>query len=141
MAEMPIGRPGNDDPRRLRELLGRAARLASSHDVGSVVVGVAGRDGDVLFPEVVDFIESALRVDDAIFRMTRERAVLMLVDVDRSEAEEIVGRLLGGFRERFAVACDPDLSLAYFEVRPGTAELTVKQVLPALFAPPAPTTH
>ena len=79
-------------------------------------------------------LESQLRVDDAIFRMTRERAVLLLADVDRPRAEEIVARLLGSFQDRFALADDPELKLGYFEVTPQTRELSVKHVLPVLFS-------
>jgi hypothetical protein len=124
---------GADDPLRLREMLGRAASLASAHRLPSVVVGMAGREGDLLFPEIVDFIASALRVDDTVLRLTRERVVLMLTDVDRAGAERIVRRLLAEFRERFATVEDPPIALGYFEVSPGTLHLTVKQVLPTVF--------
>ena len=126
----------NDDPRKLRDMLGRAEGLASAHSLCSVVVGVAGGEGDLLVPELLDFFESQLRVDDAIFRMTRERAVLLLADVDRPRAEEIVGRLLASFQERFTTVRDPELELGYFVVTPQTSELSVKQVLPALFSAP-----
>ena len=124
---------GADDPLRLREMLGRAASLASAHRLPSVVVGMAGREGDLLFPEIVDFFASALRVDDTILRLTRERVVLMLTDVDRAGAERIVRRLLAEFRERFSTLEDPPITLGYFEVAPGTGLLTVKQVLPTVF--------
>ena len=122
-----------DDPLRLREMLGRATGLACAHRLPCVVVGVAGREGDLLFPEIVDFLASALRMDDAILRLTRERVVVMLTDVDRAGAEQIVRRILEDFAERFATFDEPRLRLGYFEVRPGTAHLTVKQVLPAVF--------
>jgi hypothetical protein len=139
MSEMALdGR--NDDPRRLRELLGRAASLACEHSLSSVVVGMAGSEGDLLFPEMVDYVESALRVDDAIFRMTRERAVLVLADVDRVRAEEIVERLLSGFREQYAQATTAEIQLGYFEVTPQHKHLTVKEVLPTVFSA-APTEH
>ena len=133
MGEMAIdGR--SHDPLRLRELLGRAESLAAQHALSSVVVGLAGVEGDLIFPEIVDYVESALRVDDAIFRLTRERAVLVLADVDRARAEEIVGRLLSGFGERFAAASEPRIHLGYFEVTPQHKHLTVKEVLPTVFA-------
>jgi hypothetical protein len=122
-----------DDPLRLREMLGRAASLASAHRLPSVVIGMAGREGDLLFPEVVDYFASALRMDDTILRLTRERVVLMLTDVDRAGAEHIVRRLLAEFRERFATIEDPPIALGYFEVAPGAGPLTVKQVLPTVF--------
>ena len=124
----------NDDPRKLRELLGKAVDLAGDHALHCVVVGLAGREGDLLFPEVIDFVESALRVDDAIFRMTRERVVLFLADVDRERAEEIIERLLQGFRERFVPAIDSSVDLGFFEIRPGSTGVTVRDVLPAVFA-------
>jgi hypothetical protein len=125
--------PGPDDPLRLREMLGRATSLATQHRVRSVVVGMAGREGDLLFPEVVDYLASALRMDDSVLRLTRERVVLMLTDVDRAAAESIVQRLLAEFRERFATITGPEVAFGYFEVAPGTGHLTVKQVLPRVF--------
>lgn len=136
MGQMAIGGT-YDDPRKLRDLLGRASSLASEHALTSVVVGVAGREGDVLFPEVVDYFESSLRVDDAVFRMTRERAVLVLADVGRERAEEILDRLVNEFRERFSSAVDPEVHFGFFEVTPEQADVTVKQVLPTLFDPSA----
>jgi hypothetical protein len=132
MGEMAIdGR--SHDPLRLRELLGRAENLAAMHALSSVVVGLAGLEGDPIFPEIVDYVESALRVDDAIFRLTRERAVLVLADVDRARAEEILGRLLTGFNEQYPQVADPRVHLGYFEVTPQHKHLTVKEVLPAVF--------
>jgi hypothetical protein len=139
MGQMAIDGSRSDDPRQLRDLLGKAASLASSYSLHSVVVGIAGREGDLLLPEVIDFFESMLRVDDSIFRMTRERAVLLLADVDRARAEEIVERLLNGFRERFSTAVDPEIDFGFFEVTPDEKGVTVKHVLLALFA--APNTH
>ncbi len=136
MGQMAMNGSQTDDPRKLRDLLGKAASLASEYSLHSVVVGIAGREGDLLFPEVIDFFESTLRVDDAIFRMTRERAVLVLADVDRARAEEIVERLMNGFRERFSTAVDPEVSLGFFEVSPDERDVTVKHVLLALFTAP-----
>jgi hypothetical protein len=132
MGEMAID-ARNDDPRRLRELLGRAASLASDHALSSVVVGMAGPEGDLLFPEILDYVESALRVDDAIFRLTRERAVLVLADVDRARAAEIVSRLIAGYREQCARTQEPQIQLGFFEVTPRHKHLTVKEVLPTVF--------
>ena len=133
MGEMAVdGR--SHDPLRLRELLGREESLASQHALSSVVVGMAGPEGDLIFHEIVDYVESALRMDDAIFRLTRERAVLVLADVDRRRAEEIVGRLLSGFCERYAPPAEPQVHLGYFEVTPQHKHLTVKEVLPTVFA-------
>jgi hypothetical protein len=128
------------DPRRLRELMERAETLAREHGLRSVVVGLAGFEGDALFPEIVDYIESALRVDDAVFRLTRERVVLLLTDVDVEKASGIVNRLLGEFRENFPSTNEPSVGLGFFEVAPGVADVSVKSVLPNLFATP-PTSH
>jgi hypothetical protein len=137
MGELVTSSRRNDDPLKLREILGKASSLASEHALTSVVVGMAGIEGDLVFPEVVDFFESALRVDDAVFRMTRERAVLLLADVSRDRAEEIVRRLMGDFRETFAPVSPPEIRFGFYEVTPGDGAVTVKQVLPALFAPTA----
>lgn len=132
---MTTGGSRHDDPRKLRDMLGRAEGLASEHALHSVMVGVAGQEGDLLVPELLDFFESQLRMDDSIFRMTRERAVLLLADVDAARAREIIERLVTSFLERFTPASDPEIHVGYFEVTPDTRQLTVKQVLPALFLP------
>jgi hypothetical protein len=67
--------------------------------------------------------------------MTRERAVLVLADVDRGKALEIVERLMSGFRERFPSAVDPDIEFGFFEVTPEERDVSVKNVLLALFTP------
>lgn len=136
----------SEDPRRLRDLLARSCELAERHTVTSVVLGISAREGDLLIPEVIDFVESALRVEDAVFRMTRERAVLFLTDVDRDQAERILNRVLADFRDRFPATHGPEVELGFFEVRPETRGAGLKEVLPALFrervrSERAPTTH
>jgi hypothetical protein len=140
MASMPLNGATSDDPRKLRDLLDKVVMLADDHRLTSVVVGMAGPDGDLIFPEVVDFVASALRVDDAIFRMTRNRAVLFLADANETRAREIMERVVDDFNERFATAANPSLGLSYFEVAPGKQGITLKVVLPSLFAP-AENTH
>ena len=125
-----------DDPRRLREILDRALDLAGRHSLTSVLIGIAGREGDRLFPEIVAYVESGLRMDDSVFRMTRERAVLLLTDVDAEQAEKIVRRLLAEFCDHFPAAQEPEVAVASFEVAPSSIELTLKQVLPRLFPGP-----
>lgn len=124
-----------DDPLRIREHLHRSRRLAHEHGLPSVIVGVAGDEGDRLAPELLAFVESALRVEDAVFRLTRERAVLFLADVDRARAGEIMDRIVGDFAQRFPAVALPHVRLGYFEVAPGCAELLVRDVLPAVFPP------
>ena len=124
-----------DDPRKLRDLIGRVADLANQHELTSVIVGMTGDPSDLEFPEIVDFVESELRVEDGIFRMTRERIVLFVADVDESAAREIMERILIGFQERASTVEPPEVGLRYFEVSPDVVGLTVKQVLPSLFAP------
>lgn len=135
-----MSRTSYDDPRRLRELISRARGLASEHELTSVLVGMAGLEGDLLFPEVVNFVESELRVDDSVFRMTRERAVLLLTDVDTEAAKGIVERLIESFRERFPAATWPEVVCGYYQVEGGSEEPTAKEVLPRLFAS-KPTAH
>jgi hypothetical protein len=129
----PSVRLAPGDPRRLRELFARTGSLACEHAIASVIVGLAGREGDLLVPELIDYIESALRMEDAIFRVTRERAVLFVSDVDRARAEQIVARLVRDFCERFAAAAEPSVELGYYEVHPGSREVSAKEVLPAVF--------
>ncbi|MGH0030442.1 MAG: diguanylate cyclase domain-containing protein [Myxococcota bacterium] len=140
MATIPQGRTSYDHPSRLRELLSRAQGLASEHHLSSVLVGLGGFEGDILFPEVVNFVESELRVDDSVFRMTRERAVLLLTDVTVAQAERVIERLLESFREHFPAATEPSVSCGYYEVSGEVSEVTAKEVLPRLFATP-PTAH
>jgi hypothetical protein len=140
MASIPQGRTAYDHPNRLRELLSRACGLASEHDLSSVLVGLGGFEGDLLFPEVVNFVESELRVDDSVFRMTRERAVLLLTDVDAGQAQGVVERLLESFRENFPSAAEPSVACGYFEISGDVTHVTAKEVLPKLFASP-PTAH
>jgi len=121
------------DPRRLRALLMRANDLAAGHRLQSVVVGLRGEHGDRLFPEFVDYVGSSLRIDDAIFRMTRERAVLLLTDVDRDGARAVMERVRSSFCERFPSASDPVVGFGYFEVDPSADAVALKQVLPEIF--------
>jgi len=132
---MPLNEPRNDDPRKLRALLDKVVNLAYDHRLTSVLVGMSGSETDLVFPEVVDFVGSALRMDDAIFRMTRNRAVLFLADADRERAQEIVERVMAAFDEQFATVESPAVGISYFEVAPGMEGLTLKAILPRLFAP------
>jgi hypothetical protein len=132
----PTTRLAPGDPRRLRELFARTGSLAAEHAIPSVIVGLAGREGDLLVPELIEYIESALRMEDAIFRMTRERAVLFVSDVDRARAEQIVTRLVRDFRERFPSVDEPGVELGFYEVRAGAREISAKEVLPAVFGVP-----
>ncbi len=135
MVAMALDRSQNDDPRKLREILEKVVNLAGNHQLTSVLVGMSGVEGDLLFPELVDFVGSTLRVDDSIFRMTRTRVVFSLADADRGRAKEIMERVISDFNQRFATAESPAIGLSYFEVAPETEDVTLKAILPALFAP------
>lgn len=130
--------PSSDDPFRLRDFLARATALASDHAVASVLVGFAAAEGDRLFPDLVSFVESELRVEDAVFRLTRDRALLFLADVAPERARSVVERLVQGFQREFPATGTGQVQIRYFEVSPGTVELSVKQVLPDLFAAAPP---
>ncbi len=121
------------DPRRLRTLMDRASLLVRDHGVRSVFVGIAGTEGDLLVPEFIAFVESELRVEDGIFAMTRERALLLLTDVDRAQAESVLGRVAGEFESRFPSSASLDVSVRCFEVGPGSAHPTAKEILPVVF--------
>jgi hypothetical protein len=123
----------NDDPRKLTRMIARVSDLAESHAVCSVVVGIAAPEGDLLFPEYLNYLESALRVEDQIFRMTRERAVLYLADVDATCAAEVLVRILREFSDEFPSAEAPEFEQRMLEVRPGLGPLSVKDVLTAVF--------
>ena len=125
----------NDDPRKLSAMIARASELATEHAVSSVLAGLAAEEGDLAFPEYVHYLQSALRVEDRIFRMTRERAVVLLADVDPARAQEVLERLAVEFAEEFPAMRRPNFSLRLLEVKPGAADVRVKDVLTRIFAP------
>ena len=127
---------GPDDPRMLRELIARTQQRGAEHDVPSVVVGFAAPEGDLLFPDFIAYVESELRVEDAIFRLTRERALLFLTDVNRDQAREIVERLKQGFRRDFPTLRDKQIQIRSLEMAPGGVPLAVRDVLPEVFGRP-----
>ena len=55
-------------------------------------------------------------------------------------AEEIMGRLLHDFSDRFPAASEPPVSLHYFEVTPANRSASLKDVLLTLFVA-SPTAH
>ena len=121
------------DPRRLRSMMGRINRLINEDQLSCVVVGFAGREGELLIPELIDFIESALRMEDSIFRLTRERAVLFLADIDEAGASAIMQRIIEDFGQRFPAAEPPHIKLGYHELSPAHGETSLKEVLPMVF--------
>ncbi len=134
MENLQVSATGTDDLDKLRAILARASALSVEHSLRSVMVGMAGSDADPDFAELVDYVESELRVEDAVFRMTRDRVVLFVADIDRAGAEEILERLLIGYCARSSRAHDPDVQLRFLEVEAGTSHLTIKDVLPTLFS-------
>jgi len=125
-----------DDPRKLRDLLHRTQLFANEHGISSVVIGLAGREGDLQVPDLFHFLESALRVEDAIFRMTRERAVLFLSDVTIPLAEEILDRVFADFRREFPATDFPEFEIGFYAIRAREkGDVRVKDVLPELFDP------
>jgi hypothetical protein len=124
-----------DDPRKLTTLLARVAELAQVHSVGSVIVGMAAPLGDLAATEFADFLSSALRVEDGIFRMTRERAVIHLADAEMEKGRTIFNRILEDFVEEFPSAKEPQIQVNYLEVVPGTEEVRTKDVLTKVFPP------
>jgi GGDEF domain-containing protein len=135
MVANPMAGAMNDDPRRLRGLLERACALAREHAVPSVMLGLSARQGDRSFPEFVDFLQSALRVEDAIFRMTRERAVVHLADLDPDRAREVFDRLVSDFSDEFPSMNAPEFDARFYEVKPGASDIRLKDVLTEIFAP------
>ena len=129
----PSTNGSSQDPRQLRALFDRAGELSRVHEVGSVFVGVAGREGDRIVRDFLDFLEAELRVEDAVFRLLRERAVVLLTDVDREQAGQVMERLQADFAGHVATAEPMKLAFGYHPVGPG-GDPTAKDVLPALFA-------
>ncbi len=133
MVDAQMTRNQNDDPRELTAMIARVSELAETHAVSSVVVGVAAEEGDLLFPDYLAYLESALRVEDRIFRMTRERAVLHLSDVDASGAAEVLIRIFAEFCEEFPTSGAPEFAQRMLEIQPGVGPLSVKDVLTSVF--------
>lgn len=125
----------NDDPRKLTAMIARAGDLAESHEVTSVMIGLAAEPGDSRFPEYVEFLKGSLRVEDAIFRMTRERVVVHLADCSTEQANKILARLESQFTSEFPSLSKLDFTMHGFEVKPGTDRPRVKDVLTQIFRP------
>lgn len=133
MVQADMSRERNDDPRKLSAMVARVSDLATNHSVCSVVVGVAAEEGDLFFPDYVDYLVSALRVEDQIFRMTRERALLYLSDVDATCAAEVLVRIYSEFCKEFPAAQQPEFQQRMLEIRPGSPPLSVRDVLTSVF--------
>lgn len=133
-AQMPDKK--NDDPRKLTAMITRVSDLAEDHAVSSVMIGIAAEEGDLLFPDYMAYLESTLRVEDQIFRMTRERAVLYLADADATCAAEVLVRIFSEFCAEFPSAEMPEFEQRMLEVRPGLGPLSVKDVLTTVFSSP-----
>lgn len=133
MIEAAMSNSTVDDPRKLSALLVRIAELAQTHNVGSVVVGMASGTGNTLFPEFVEFLRSALRVEDGIYRMTRERAVIHLADLDLEGGQSVFNRLLDEFMEEFPAAKEPEFAINFHLVGAGTENVKSRDVLTEIF--------
>ncbi len=133
MLEETASKSAIDDPRKLSSLLARVAELSKAHNVGSVMVGLSAPAGDRLFPEFVEFLRSALRVEDGIYRMTRERAVVHLADLDIEGGQSVITRLLEEFIEEFPMAKEPVFEIHYFRVPPGCDGIENKVLLQEIF--------
>ena len=132
MIEQAMSDSTVDDPRKLSALLSRVADLAQTHDINSIVVGMACETGDSLFPEFVEFLRSALRVEDGIYRMTRERAVVHLADLDLDGGQSVFNRLLDEFIEEFPAAKEPNFAINFVLVKAGSENVQTKTVLLSL---------
>ncbi|MEE8581767.1 MAG: hypothetical protein V3T33_09275, partial [Myxococcota bacterium] len=91
-------------------------------------------EGDLYFPDVISYLQSAVRVEDGIYRMTRERAVLYIADTHSDQARGVLERLQDDFWAEYANVDPPSFEFRYFSVKPDCAEITVKDVLKSIFA-------
>ncbi len=135
MSALTSPMPPKDDPRHLRGLFARATELAQQHGVTSVFVGIAGDEADLLAPEFIDYVESALRVEDWVFRLLRGRAVLLLADVDQVKAISVLERIRDEFTAQFAPRDGFDVVLGFYQVEPGPTVALAKKILPVIFEP------
>jgi GGDEF domain-containing protein len=120
---------------KLIVLLARVSELSAQHSVASVMAGLRCDVGNLEFPEFIDYLESTLRVEDAIFRMTRERVVVHLSDIDESGAGEVLERIQRDFQDEFPSVEPLAMEVRLFEVEAGRDEIRAKVLLPALFSP------
>jgi hypothetical protein len=134
MFEMTMTNELTDDPRKLRAMLSRISDLASQHSVPCVLVGIISEPTDTAFPDFIDYVASALRVEDGIFRMTRERIVIQLTDVSREAADVILERLQAGFEREFPMSASPSLQIRCYPVEGGEEILRVRDVLMRIFS-------
>lgn len=138
MVQAEMTRDRHDDPRKLTAMIARVSDLACNHAVCSVVVGVAAEEGDLFFPDYVDFLVASLRVEDQIFRMTRERVLLYLSDVDATGAAEVLVRIYSEFCKEFPAAQQPEFEQRMLEIRPGSPPISVRDVLTSVFGAKQP---
>ena len=103
------------------------------------VVRFADKDGHQLFLEpegrhtrevYVNGLPTSLPrdVQDAIFRLIRERAVVLLADVDRDQARGIFERLCSDFSGRFAPSTGLEVELGYFQVMAEPVSTWVQEI-------------
>jgi GGDEF domain-containing protein len=133
MIEQSMSNSTVDDPRKFSSLIARVAELAQTHNLNSVIVGMSCETGDPLFPEFVEFLRSALRVEDGIYRMTRERAVIHLADLDMDGGQSVFNRLLDEFIEEFPAAKEPSFAINFLLIEAGVENLQSKKVLTEIF--------
>ncbi len=133
MFENTMSNELSDDPRKLSALVSRVTSLATEYSVPSVLVGLVADEGDTTFPEYIHYLQSALRVEDGIFRMTRERAVIHLADVDSDGAVAILERLASAFADEFPSQTPPNFRTQIYEAKADTEELRVKDILTRIF--------
>ena len=133
MFENTMSNELSDDPRKLNALVSRVTSLATEYAVPSVLVGLVADEGDTTFPEYIHYLQSALRVEDGIFRLTRERAVIHLADVDSDGAAAILERLAAAFADEFPTQAPPNFRTQIYEAKADTEELRVKDILTRIF--------
>lgn len=126
----------SDDPRMLRTVIDRASDFAETHGVDSVAVGLAAPEGDPLFPDFVAYCRSALRVEDRIVSLTRERAMVHLMDVDGPAARIVFDRLIDQFQQEFPALLETPIRIHFLELTRKDAPFTVHTVLTQIFVAP-----
>jgi hypothetical protein len=118
----------------------RAETLAREHGLRSVVVGLAGFEATRSSPR--SSTTSRARCASTT-RCSGSRASAWCCCSRTwigAQATAIVHRLLASFRENFPSAAEPSVGIGFFEVAPGVVDVSVKSVLPNLFATP-PKSH
>ena len=92
----------------------------------------AARDRELNRRQKEEAERLAVHLPTGVVRLVRERAVVLLTDADRVQAEEIFERLRGDFAARFGSSMEFEVALGYFQVIAEPVSTWVQEILERL---------